>query len=104
MSTIRTFIALPASHDNQQAMAEVQTRLKTTQAEVKWDLPDKFHITLKFLGNIEQTKIEPLSVALVDCVRLFSPFEIIYESLGVFPNLHNPRVVWIGHQGKSTYT
>jgi 2'-5' RNA ligase len=96
MSTIRTFIALPASLDNQQAMAEIQNKLKASQADVKWDLPNKFHITLKFLGNIEQTKIEPLSSAIADCVHSFSPFEIIYETLGTFPNLHNPRVVWIG--------
>jgi RNA 2',3'-cyclic 3'-phosphodiesterase len=96
MSSIRTFIALPALSNVQQQMAVVQSELKATQADVKWELQDKFHITLKFLGDIEQSKIESLASPLADLVNQFPAFEIIYTTLGVFPNLHNPRVIWIG--------
>jgi 2'-5' RNA ligase len=96
MPTIRTFIALPASTDVQQQMADVQSELKATQADVKWELQDKFHITLKFLGGIEQSNIESLSLALASKVKHFPAFEIIFNSLDAFPNLHNPRVIWIG--------
>ena len=96
MSTIRTFIALPASSDVQQQMAVVQSELKASQADVKWDLQHKFHITLKFLGGVELSNIESLSSALAGMVKQFPAFEITYNSLGAFPNLHNPRVIWIG--------
>lgn len=96
MTSIRTFIAIPTSPDVQQRMAEIQAKLKATETEVKWDTPEKFHITLKFLGNIEPSKIEPLAEALTKVVNPFSQFEILYDTLGAFPNLHNPRVVWIG--------
>jgi RNA 2',3'-cyclic 3'-phosphodiesterase len=96
MSAIRTFIALPASTEIQQLMSDVQSRLKATQADVKWELKDKFHITLKFLGDTEQSHIELLSAVLSKITKQFPAFEITYDSLGVFPNLHNPRVVWIG--------
>lgn len=96
MSTIRTFIALPASTEIQQQMAAVQSQLKATQADVKWDLQDKFHITLKFLGDVELSNIESLSSALAGMVKQFPVFEITYDALGAFPNLHNPRVIWIG--------
>jgi RNA 2',3'-cyclic 3'-phosphodiesterase len=96
MSSIRTFIALPASTEIQQQMAAVQSQLKATQADVKWELQNKFHITLRFLGGVEQSNIDSLSPAFADIVKQFPTFEITYNSLGVFPNLHNPRVIWIG--------
>jgi 2'-5' RNA ligase len=95
MHTIRTFIALPASTEIQQLMADVQSQLKSTQSDVKWESNDKFHITLKFLGDTEQTHIELLSLALSTITKQIPAFEITYDSLGAFPNLHNPRVVWI---------
>ena len=96
MPAIRTFIALPTQHNIQQAMAEIQAKLKEAQADVKWDLPDKFHITLKFLGSVEPSKLELLSSTLAICARQFTSFGITYESLGVFPSYNNPRVMWLG--------
>jgi len=96
MPGIRTFIALPAHSNAQQAIAGIQTKLKSAQADVKWESQDKFHITLMFLGNVEQSKLELLSTALVKSVQQFPALAIAYESIGVFPNMHNPRVVWIG--------
>ena len=57
MPVLRSFIALPALPTVQQAIAEVQIKLKAVQADVKWELKDKFHITLVFLGNVEQSKL-----------------------------------------------
>ncbi len=96
MPTIRTFIALPTSPDIQQQMAVIQSELKATQTDTTWDQPDKFHITLKFLGNIEQSKIESLAATLSNAIKLFPAFELAYNSLGAFPSTHSPRVVWIG--------
>jgi RNA 2',3'-cyclic 3'-phosphodiesterase len=96
MPAVRTFIALPASAETQQQMAVVQYRLIATQADVKWELQNKFHITLKFLGSVETSSIESLSSALTEMMKKFPAFEITYNSLGAFPNLHNPRVIWIG--------
>jgi len=96
MPAIRTFIALRASDEIRQQMAAVQSQLMTTEADVKWESRDKFHITLKFLGSTEVSIIESLSFALDSLVKQFPAFEITYASLGAFPNLHNPRVIWIG--------
>jgi 2'-5' RNA ligase len=98
MASIRTFIALPTSAGVQQAMAEIQERLKAADAEVKWESPDKFHITLKFLGNLEPSKIELLAAGLTKGLSQCDSFDLLYESLGAFPNPLRPRVVWIGAQ------
>jgi len=96
MSAIRTFIALSTQPGVQQTVAAVQAMLKETEADVKWDPADKFHITLKFLGNVEVSKIDSLSTALSHSLSPFSSFEIIYNTVGVFPDLRDPRVIWIG--------
>jgi 2'-5' RNA ligase len=102
MSALRTFIALPALPTVQQAIAEVQKKLKTVQADVKWEPQDKFHITLIFLGNVEQSKLERLSTALAKSFQQFRSFTISYESIGAFPTIRNPRIVWIGIQSNQT--
>jgi 2'-5' RNA ligase len=102
MPGIRSFIALPTQSIAQQAIAEIQAKLKATQANVKWESQDKFHITLVFLGNVEQPKLELLSTTLAKSVLQFPSFTIAYESIGAFPNIHNPRVVWIGAKSSQT--
>jgi 2'-5' RNA ligase len=102
MPGIRTFIALPRPSIAQHAIAEVQTKLKATQADVKWESQEKFHITLMFLGNVEQLKLELLSTALAKSVQPFSSLTVTYESLGAFPNTHNPHIVWIGIKSNQT--
>jgi RNA 2',3'-cyclic 3'-phosphodiesterase len=96
MPLIRTFIALPALTEVQRKIADVQSKLFAAQADVKWELQNKFHITLKFLGSVEALKIDSLSSVLAESIKQFPTFEISYDSLGAFPNLHNPRVIWIG--------
>ncbi len=96
MATYRTFIALPTSAEIKDKMALVQSDLKRTQADVKWDATNKFHITLKFLGNVNQDKLENLYHVIGNAVNQQQAFELEYNSVGVFPNMNNPRVIWIG--------
>jgi 2'-5' RNA ligase len=102
MPVLRSFIALPALPTVQQAIAEVQIKLKAVQADVKWELKDKFHITLVFLGNVEQSKLELLSATLTKSVQKFPSFTNTYESIGAFPKIQMPRVVWIGIKSDQT--
>jgi len=65
------------------------------RADVKWDSPDKFHITLKFLGNVPPDTIAELSDALTPLVSTVHSFKLVYDLLGAFPDLHHPRVIWV---------
>ena len=96
MSTIRTFIALPLPSDVMLGMASVQKQLINSGAEVKWDTPEKFHITLKFLGDTDSSRIPQITDQLRKSICNFPVFELIYTKLGAFPNVDRPRVVWIG--------
>jgi 2'-5' RNA ligase len=96
MTSVRSFIALPIPTSVQLTLGQIQYNLKETHTDVKWDSPDKFHITLKFLGNVDISIIEPLSVALSESLKSIHPFDITFTTIGAFPDLHHPRIVWIG--------
>ena len=96
MSSYRIFIALPTSLEVQNRLALIQSELMKSQADVKWDAPNKFHITLKFLGNVEQDKLSLLYNLMEKAILGRSAFEIVYKLVGAFPTVNNPRVVWTG--------
>lgn len=96
MQKIRSFIALPTPDSVRSRITSIQAELKLLDADVKWDSPEKFHITLKFLGNVEPQLLEKLIVVLEPVAALQPTFELIYQNIGAFPSVTRPRVVWIG--------
>ena len=93
---MRCFIAIPLSSQSHKELAQIQLNLKETDSDVKWVKSENIHLTLKFLGDIEETKIATISQKLQEVVKIHNYFEILVGKLGTFPNLLNPRVIWIG--------
>ena len=77
-------------------MASIQKQLVMTGSDVKWDAPEKFHITLKFIGDIDSSLISEITDQLKKSIGNFPSFDLAYVKLGGFPNVDRPRVVWIG--------
>lgn len=59
-----------------------------------WVKPENFHITYKFLGNVEDDKIEDIKNGLYECINKEIETQIVVKGLGVFPNLDQPRVLY----------
>jgi 2'-5' RNA ligase len=51
---------------------------------------------LKFFGKIEESQIDPIVTMIEDSVRSIRPFPLRVRGAGAFPNLRNPRVIWVG--------
>ncbi len=64
---------------------------------VKMTEPQNLHITLKFIGDVDEEAAKKIEVAL-EAVK-FRAFEVILSGTGAFPNVNFPRAIWIG--GKS---
>jgi len=62
----------------------------------KWVEPQNLHMTLQFLGEIDQDKAVSVLKNLQKIAESFTPFKIQYRSLGVFPDRKRPRILWIG--------
>lgn len=93
---MRTFIAIELDKQNKDALSKIQEELKTTGADVKWVKPSDIHLTLKFLGEINEQKIDKISACLKTAASKTKPFPIILSGIGIFPSQKLPRVVWLG--------
>lgn len=96
---VRAFIAVDIAPDTIKRIAAVIDQLKPRIAAIRWVGAGNFHLTLKFLGNIDESKIEPIGAALADALHLFPRMTINAKGLGVFPNPKRPRVLWVGLVG-----
>ena len=90
---IRTFISIDIPVTD--GIAEVLDVMKNTD-NVRPVPKQQMHLTLKFLGDQDEKKVEKLCSALKDAVSGIGPFEITVEGVGAFPNMRHPKVVWLG--------
>ncbi|MGA8832282.1 MAG: RNA 2',3'-cyclic phosphodiesterase [Desulfomonilaceae bacterium] len=93
---IRTFLALDLPEDVTCFLGNISNRLKQSRADVRWVNPTSIHLTLKFLGNIIDAQIPDIETALRPVLSSQSPVQIEISDIGAFPNLRQPRVVWVG--------
>lgn len=61
----------------------------------KWTRPEGRHLTLKFLGYVDDDRVDEVGSAL-ETVAPTAAFDAAFEELGGFPNLRRPRVLWVG--------
>jgi 2'-5' RNA ligase len=93
---VRSFLAIELPKPILRKIEEVQGDLRSTRADVRWVNPEKIHLTLKFFGNIEESGIDPIFKSIGEPIRDTSPFSLKVRGVGAFPNLKNPRVIWMG--------
>lgn len=75
---------------------EATAALRTGDAPVKWVEAPKLHVTIQFLGAVEDAKASAIGDALEAAVRDVKPFEVLISGGGAFPDAQRPRVLWIG--------
>ena len=93
---IRSFLAIELPKPILKKIEEVQADLKSTHTDVRWVSPEKIHLTLKFFGNIEESRIDLILQSIDEPIRNTLPFSLKVIGVGAFPNLKNPRVIWMG--------
>ena len=79
-------------------MSQVSARLSVAGAEAKWVAEKNLHLTLKFLGGVDETVIPEVSTAVGEVAGRFEPFDVTLAGVGAFPEGGSPRVVWCGLQ------
>jgi 2'-5' RNA ligase len=93
---IRSFLAIELPKPILRKIEEVQGDLRLTRADVRWVSPEKIHLTLKFFGNIEESRIDPIFKSIEESVQNALPFSLKVRGVGAFPQMKNPRVIWMG--------
>lgn len=100
---IRAFLAVELSQELRDELAVVQQELKQRiEPELKrgtrisWVQPGKIHLTIKFLGDMDEQVIDPLLAAVEQAIGRQAAVNVPLERLGVFPRSNSPRVLWYG--------
>jgi len=93
---MRAFIAIELPQEIKEALNRLQQKLKTAEADIKWVEPKNIHLTLKFLGEIDEQTRSRINSSLEGICRIRKPFMIAISSLGAFPNTASPRIIWLG--------
>ena len=89
---MRVFVAVEISKG--EVLKKIQTFQKDIQINAKPTKIDQIHFTLEFLGEIDQVKCDQVKDVMKKIS--FSSFDISLKGVGGFPNMKNPRVIWIG--------
>ncbi|MFY9397197.1 MAG: RNA 2',3'-cyclic phosphodiesterase [Desulfomonilia bacterium] len=96
---IRTFIAIDLPEDVRAELVSAASALRQANPSVRWVNPSGMHLTLKFLGDIEESTVGPLSRALDAMALNHVPLRLGVEGLGAFPVTRRARVIWAGLSG-----
>lgn len=96
MGMIRSFIAFETPDHVRRIVREIQQQLQQAKADVRWETEEKFHVTIKFLGDVNENKLPQIISQIEETVTKYPIYNVKYEKLGFFPNKHSPRVIWIG--------
>ena len=97
---VRSFIAIELPQDVKRALYRIELIMKQGgHTGIKWVNPEGIHITLKFLGNISIKQITAINEAIKEAAQGFSPFRLEIAGVGAFPDLRQPRVLWVAING-----
>jgi 2'-5' RNA ligase len=95
--SVRAFIAIELPPVIRLVLAQLQKKLQQQcHCPAKWVPSDSIHMTLHFLGEVPPATIENIKQAMSQAVIGQTAFELALGKLGAFPNLENPRVLWLG--------
>jgi len=85
---------IPGSHER--AIEETIAPWRDRLPGGRWDPPEKWHVTLKFLGRTPPRLVGRVEEASRETAASVSPFEVRLTHLGVFPSPRRARVLWVG--------
>jgi len=92
---MRAFIAVELPESLKNHLSQIQEDLKTCNLECKWIKPANIHLTLKFLGDIDQKQLGQIKTILKQVASNLSCFEVSIDGFGFFPNEKRPRVFFL---------
>jgi 2'-5' RNA ligase len=94
MGNIRMFIAINIG--TQQSLISLEKKLKKIEPSLRCIESQNIHLTLKFLGDTDESYIPHIKKVMIQSVKGKKPFHIKLKGIGVFPNLNYIKIIWVG--------
>ncbi len=96
--SLRLFVAIEIPSDVRTAIQQLQANCRAglPGRGIRWNDPQHFHLTLRFLGNVESSRVPELTSGLCRACLNFGSLPLQCAGVGMFPERGRPRVVWVG--------
>ena len=96
---IRSFLAFELPVDIKRIIMAVSGDVRQLSLNVRWVNVANIHLTIVFMGNVQEEQIGPIQDIVKDVCQGYGPFSIAVKGIGLFGSRRNPRVLWIGLDG-----
>ncbi|VAV82390.1 2'-5' RNA ligase [hydrothermal vent metagenome] len=94
---LRAFIAIPLPPEVKRLLTDVQAELQAAATgQITWTRAEVMHLTLRFIGNIEERQIQTIADAMAHATQGVKGFKLTTDGIGAFPDLKNPKLIYIG--------
>jgi len=101
---MRAFFCIPIANQLQRTILEIAEHLRSqTKMRTSWVPKHNYHITLRFLGDIDPGLSVDLDELCRDVCNKFEPFECMMDQVGAFPNVDRARVIWVGGEAPPSF-
>lgn len=95
----RLFIAIPVPESVKANLERVSAHVNPRG--VRWVNPENMHLTLAFLGDVEERRVPDAEDAVYDATEgLTNPLHLMARGLRAFPNERKAKVLWAGVAGE----
>ena len=64
--------------------------------KLTWVKKNNLHVTLKFLGEVDENLVPKIGERLCGCIQKYKKFRIGIKGIGVFPKLSLIKILWLG--------
>lgn len=98
---MRCFVAIELPAQVREQLAGLQARLREMDPFVRWTRPEHIHLTLKFLGEVPDSRVPEICTATIEAAARLAPVPIEISQAGCFPQRGPARIVWAGVLGPS---
>jgi 2'-5' RNA ligase len=93
---VRTFVALELSRPLKEGILDLAQRMEARGVRASWARASTLHLTLKFLGDVEEENLPDVFEAVARAAARVAPFSFESRSLGAFPSPRRAGVLWVG--------
>ncbi len=96
---MRFFIALEIPEESRQEILDLQNEVALIIPGIRVAHPNKLHLTIAFTGERDDSVKDDIIRVLKEAAADIPPFEVSPGFIDAFPELHNPKILWLGVKG-----
>ena len=100
-SHIRAFIAISLPKEIKKFLYDLQGKLGKSGIKASWPKAETMHLTLKFFGNVNVSRIDAIKACMIKAVEGIPIHSLYASGIGVFPSVKNTKVIWSGTRGQT---